>query len=317
MSEAIRRRLPDVYVSASHELEFREFERTSTVAANAFVGPIMIRYLTDLRDGVRRLSEDARLSITQSNGVAISVETAVRQPIRTALSRPAAGVVGAAAAAADAGCPDAVTFDVGGTSSDVALIDGSALTERSSTDIDGLAIRSRMLDIHTVGAGGGSIATVDAGGRPWGRDPARGRGSLATFVIMGMILGPAPATTTGTPAAVADHIAPTTSAVPTTTPAPATTAPPTSTAPTAVATTPPVTTTRLPVATTTTPAPEPQPQPRPRPAPKPKPESDSESESESDRDDSGTKPRTGNSGHPCGPGERDGDGDGDGYCGER
>jgi hypothetical protein len=132
-------------------------------------------------------------------------------------------------------------------------------------------------------------------------------GSLATFVIIGLILGPAPASTANAPAAVADAVAPTTSAVPTTTPAPTSA----STAPVVITTKPsitrpPTTTTRLPVATTTTPAPEPEPRRAPEPEPEPEPERH--------RDDSGTKPRTGNSGHPCGPGERDGDGDG--YCGE-
>jgi hypothetical protein len=134
--------------------------------------------------------------------------------------------------------------------------------------------------------------------------PLAAGGSLATFVIIGMILGPAPASAPSNAAAVADVVVPTTSAPPTTTPAPTT--PPLVATAAVVPTTkpsvtrPPSTTTRPPVAATRTPVREPEPEPEPEP----------------DRDDdSGTKPRTGNSGHPCGPGERDGDKDG--YCGEK
>ncbi|TQM02839.1 hypothetical protein [Pseudonocardia kunmingensis] len=134
--------------------------------------------------------------------------------------------------------------------------------------------------------------------------PLAACGSLATFVIIGLIVGPAPASPAGTPAAVADVIATTTPAVPTTTAAPTTAPPPPSTAPAVT------TTTRPPVATTTTPPPQPKPKPQPEPNPEPR----HDPAPDADRDDSGTKPRTGNSGHPCGPGERDGDGDG--YCGE-
>lgn len=144
--------------------------------------------------------------------------------------------------------------------------------------------------------------------------PVAAGGSLATFIIMGLILGPTPASTPSTAVAVAD-VAPTTSALPTTTPAPTT--PPLASAAAVVtptkppATRPPTTATRPPATTTRTPAPEPEPRPAPRPQPNPQPDP----EPKDDRDDdSGTKPRTGNSGHPCRPGERDGDGDG--YCGE-
>jgi hypothetical protein len=136
--------------------------------------------------------------------------------------------------------------------------------------------------------------------------PLAAGGSLATFVIMSLIVGPAPASTPSAPVAVADVVVPTTSAPPTTTPTP-TTPPLASAAPVVTTTKPPTarppTTTRRPVATTTTPAPRPAPEPEPEPEP------------EADRDNSGTKPRTGNSGHPCRPGERDGDDDG--YCGEK
>ncbi len=143
-------------------------------------------------------------------------------------------------------------------------------------------------------------------------------GSLATLVIIALIAGPVPAATPTTPAAFADVVVPTTTAAPTTTVAPTTKPPPTSTAPVStttappttapLTTTPPTTTTRPQPVTSTTaaPAPKPRPEPKPKPKPKPKPEADS--------GDSGSRPRTGHSGHPCGPGERDGDNDG--YCGE-
>jgi outer membrane biosynthesis protein TonB len=146
-------------------------------------------------------------------------------------------------------------------------------------------------------------------GQRWRRRvafPLATAGSLVTLVVMGVIIGPAPPP--APPAAVADVI-PTTSAVPATTAAPTTTPPPTSAVPVLATTNPPVTTQRQ-VVTATTPAPEPAPQPKPKPQPKPRPAP----EPEPDRDDSGTKPRSGDSGHPCLPGERDGDDDG--YCGE-
>ena len=150
------------HVSASHEVlpEFREYERTSTVVLNAYVAPMMDRYLGWLED---ELPGHAPLRIMQSNGGSISAATARREAARTLLSGPAAGVVGAAFVAEASGFSQTITFDMGGTSTDVALVDG-AITETTDGRIGGYPTKLPMIDIHTVGAGGGSIGWFDAGG---------------------------------------------------------------------------------------------------------------------------------------------------------
>ncbi len=150
------------HVSASSEVlpEFREYERTSTVVLNAYVAPIMDRYLGRLE---RSLPEGAPLRIMQSNGGSISAATARHEAARTLLSGPAAGVVGADYVASAAGFPRSISFDMGGTSTDVALIDGG-VTETTDGRIGGHPSKLPMIDIHTVGAGGGSIAWFDSGG---------------------------------------------------------------------------------------------------------------------------------------------------------
>lgn len=148
-------------VSLSHEIlaEFREFERTSTTVVNAYVSPIMTRYLTDLQQATR----GDTLRIMQSNGGSISADTAMRESVRTILSGPAGGAVGALELGRSAGFDQIITFDMGGTSTDVSLMDGDLpLTMESS--ISGYPVKVPMIDIHTVGAGGGSIAALDAGG---------------------------------------------------------------------------------------------------------------------------------------------------------
>ncbi|XPV74954.1 MAG: hydantoinase/oxoprolinase family protein [Desulfovibrio sp.] len=155
----------DIPVSLSHEIlaEFREFERTSTTIINAYVSPKMSAYLTDLRNEVESSNEDNMLRIMQSNGGSISVETAMNESVRTILSGPAGGAVGAMEIGRTAGYDKLITFDMGGTSSDVSLMDGDLpLTMESS--ISGYPVKVPMIDIHTVGAGGGSIAAIDAGG---------------------------------------------------------------------------------------------------------------------------------------------------------
>jgi N-methylhydantoinase A len=148
-------------VSLSHEIlaEFREFERTSTTVVNAYVSPIMTRYLTDLKNAVTGNT----LRIMQSNGGSISADTAMRESVRTILSGPAGGAVGALEIGRMAGFDKLITFDMGGTSTDVSLMDGQLpLTLESS--ISGYPVKVPMIAIHTVGAGGGSIATLDSGG---------------------------------------------------------------------------------------------------------------------------------------------------------
>ncbi len=148
------------FVCASCDVspEFREFERASTTVINAYVGPMMDRYLGELE---RR--SPYRVSIMQSNGGLLTASEARKQAVRTILSGPAGGIVGAVEIARLCGFPKALTFDMGGTSTDVAL---AAREARLTTEarIDNLPVRVPMLDIHTVGAGGGSIAAIDAGG---------------------------------------------------------------------------------------------------------------------------------------------------------
>ena len=149
-----------VYVCASHDVspEFREYERSSTTAVNAYVGPLMEAYLAELER-----ARGFRISIMQSNGGFLSAGDARRHAVRTVLSGPAGGVVGAMETARRSGFRKILGFDMGGTSTDVSLADGAA-RETTEAYVDGFPIRVPMLDIHTVGAGGGSIARVDAGG---------------------------------------------------------------------------------------------------------------------------------------------------------
>jgi N-methylhydantoinase A/oxoprolinase/acetone carboxylase beta subunit len=146
------------YLCCSHEIcpEFREYERTTTTFLNAYVGPLMDRYLSQL-DSV------PKLWIMQSNGGVIRSGEARRHTVRTLLSGPAGGVIGAVETARLSGLDKVLAFDMGGTSTDVSLSEGSA---RQATEayLDGIPVRVPMLDIQTVGAGGGSIARVDAGG---------------------------------------------------------------------------------------------------------------------------------------------------------
>jgi N-methylhydantoinase A len=149
------------FVSLSSEVlpEYREYERTSTTVMNAYVTPLMARYLANLERGL----QGRRLRVMQSNGGAISAEGARAQAARTALSGPAGGVVGGFELARLAGFRDAITFDMGGTSTDVSLCPGR-VQHTSEGSIAGLPLRLPIIDIHTVGAGGGSIARLDAGG---------------------------------------------------------------------------------------------------------------------------------------------------------
>ncbi|HET7091698.1 MAG TPA: hydantoinase/oxoprolinase family protein, partial [Anaerolineae bacterium] len=149
------------FISLSCEVlpEYREYERASTTTINAYVAPLIARYLGRLEAALG----GRRLRIMQSNGGVISAATAASLAARTVLSGPAGGIVGAFDAAKRAGFSRAITFDMGGTSTDVALCDGS-LPTTTEGEIAGLPMRLPILDIHTVGAGGGSIARVDAGG---------------------------------------------------------------------------------------------------------------------------------------------------------
>ncbi len=148
------------YLCCSHDVcpEFREYERSSTTLINAYVGPLMDKYLGELESASRQ-----SISIMQSNGGFMSTGEARRHAIRTLLSGPAGGVVGALETGRLSGFPGILGFDMGGTSTDVSLCDG-APRETMEAVVDGFPVRVPMLDIHTVGAGGGSIARVDEGG---------------------------------------------------------------------------------------------------------------------------------------------------------
>jgi N-methylhydantoinase A len=164
--EILREEIPEAFISAGHEIapEFREFERLSTVVLNAYLGPVMRSYIERLTPRLKALGMTAAPHLTQSNGGVISFAAAAGLPVRAVLSGPSTGVVGAQAIGKLAGFEDLITFDMGGTSTDVALLQGGQCRLTSEAVVHGYPIKAPMLDIHTVGAGGGSIAHVDAGG---------------------------------------------------------------------------------------------------------------------------------------------------------
>jgi len=156
---------PNLACSSQILPEIREFERASTTALNAYLQPVVGGYLAKLDEALQDGGFNGRFHIVQSNGGVMSTATARRLPVRTALSGPAAGVIAAAAIARVAGYPDVITGDLGGTSFDVSLVVNGATSLAAQTTIDfGLVIRTPMIEITTIGAGGGSIAHVDAGG---------------------------------------------------------------------------------------------------------------------------------------------------------
>jgi N-methylhydantoinase A/oxoprolinase/acetone carboxylase beta subunit len=182
------------YLCASYDVcpEFREYERSCTTLINAYVGPLMDKYLAELERSSRH-----RVSIMQSNGGFMSAKEARKHAVRTLLSGPAGGVVGALEVAKLSGFSRILGFDMGGTSTDVSLCDGRPRETLEAT-IGGLPVRIPMLDIHTVGAGGGSIARVDEGGllrvgpESAGADPGPacyGKGSLPTVTDAHVVLG--------------------------------------------------------------------------------------------------------------------------------
>ena len=195
-------------LSLSHVIlpEFREYERASTVVVNAYLQPIMQGYLQRLETQTRhrakkKKSQTPRVFVMQSSGGITSLEAASRQPVRTVLSGPAGGVVGASAMGRASGLERVITFDMGGTSTDVALVDGEP-RPNNEADVAGLPVRVPMLDIHTVGAGGGSMARFDAGGalrvgpESAGADPGPicyGRGLQPTVTDANLLLGRLPA----------------------------------------------------------------------------------------------------------------------------
>jgi len=203
-------------LSVSHKIlpEYREYERTSTVAVNAYLQPLMGRYLNRLVEsaggetarasatGQRSKPKDQSsafvLRVMQSSGGSISAAAAATEPVRTILSGPAGGVVGALRAARTAGFENIITFDMGGTSTDVALCDREGMRLTNEANVAGVPVAVPMMDIHTVGAGGGSIARVDEGGslrvgpESAGADPGPacyGRALLPTVTDAHAVLG--------------------------------------------------------------------------------------------------------------------------------
>lgn len=167
-AEIIRSICPDVWVSLSSEVlpQFREYERAMATTLNAYVTPHVSRYLDALSARLAEaVSHDVSLLIMKSSGGVIGAPTAARQAIHTALSGPAAGVIGATQTAGEAGFEDIITIDVGGTSADVSLVRGGSPTLTTSGSIGEFPLQLPIVDIHTIGAGGGSIARVDASGR--------------------------------------------------------------------------------------------------------------------------------------------------------
>jgi N-methylhydantoinase A len=194
-----------VPLSVSHQIlpEFHEYERTSTVVINAYLQPVMQRYLENLESRFRRdvagggAAGATRIFVMQSSGGITSLASAAREPVRTVLSGPAGGVVGAAASARASGFSKIIGFDMGGTSTDVCLVESAPVTANDA-QVAGFPVGVPMLDIHTVGAGGGSLARFDAGGvlrvgpESAGADPGPicyGRGKQPTVTDANLLLG--------------------------------------------------------------------------------------------------------------------------------
>lgn len=163
---ALEAALPGVPVSISSEVDpvFREYERTVVTAFDAYVKPVVARYLTNLDRNLAKAGVAAPLQIMQSRGGLAGGEIARQRPVRLFLSGPAAGAIGGQAAGREADLDNLITIDVGGTSSDIALIDQGRVLVKAETEIAGYQVRVPMLDVTTLGAGGGSLAWIDGGG---------------------------------------------------------------------------------------------------------------------------------------------------------
>jgi N-methylhydantoinase A len=187
-------------LSISHRIlpEFREYERASTIVANAYVAPKVGSYISTLASNITAAYPQGRLEVMQSSGGIISSRIAAAEPVRTMLSGPAGGVIGAFKLAQLAGFDHIIGFDMGGTSTDVCLVDPSGPRISNESILTGIPIGVPMLDIHTAGAGGGSIARFDSGGllrvgpESAGSDPGPicfGRGTQPTVTDANLVLG--------------------------------------------------------------------------------------------------------------------------------
>ena len=201
IGRVLRDELPGVSVSLSSEVipEFKEYERMSTTAINAYLAPVTGRYLTGLQERMAEMGIGSGVHVMQSNGGTMRAETAVERPVHTILSGPAAGVIGSVAIAGHAGELNTISVDMGGTSFDVCLSHQGELRRAQDSEIERLPIKVPMVDIHTLGAGGGSIAWIDPGGalrvgpQSAGADPGPacyGRGGAeATVTDANLVLG--------------------------------------------------------------------------------------------------------------------------------
>ena len=166
VGKAIGKALPGVELSLSHEIlpEFKEYERMSTTAINAYVSPVVRRYLGNLERAISDEGVASDVYIMQSNGGTRGAAAAMERPVHTILSGPAAGVIGSVALSLEAGEKNTISVDMGGTSFDVCLSYQGEIRRTQESEIDKLPVKVPMVDIHTLGAGGGSIAWVDPGG---------------------------------------------------------------------------------------------------------------------------------------------------------
>lgn len=201
MGEILREVAPEVEVTLSHQLsrEYREYERTSTAVLDAYIKPIMRQYLTELREDLRAADFDGRFLMSRSGGGAMTAVAAAEQPVNLILSGPAGGVVGAAALSKELGEPNVITIDMGGTSLDASLVLDHEPVLYQGAAFEGLPINTPSLYIHTIGAGGGSLISLDKAGalqvgpQSAGADPgpaAYGRGGeRATFTDAAVVMG--------------------------------------------------------------------------------------------------------------------------------
>jgi N-methylhydantoinase A len=204
VGELVREALPRAHVALSSDVlpEFREYERFATTTATAYLAPLLAGYLRGLSGRLADAGFPAPL-VMQSSGGVVSADEAAARAGAAVLSGPAGGAVGAAHVARLAGYPDALTLDMGGTSADVALVRGGAVATTTETVVAGVPLKLPAVDVHTVSAGGGSVAWVDEGGalrvgpRSAGAEPgpaAYGRGGeQATVTDASLVLGRLPA----------------------------------------------------------------------------------------------------------------------------
>lgn len=166
IEEIIHEEFPDAYVTISSKIspEFREFSRMSTTVMNSYLGPVMEKYVNNFRNSIEQIGIKVEPYVTQSNGSIISIKETIDCPIKTALSGPSAGVIAAAFIGKQCDAEKIITFDMGGTSADISLIENYTPQVSNERTVEGYPARIPMINIITIGAGGGSIAKIDDGG---------------------------------------------------------------------------------------------------------------------------------------------------------